>query len=62
IGGNLVAIQASRISTYLHKNEKLGKVASYLRGRQAANPFWNRTSLPHGCWCRSSVQDMRSLP
>ncbi|KRX26893.1 Solute carrier family 41 member 2 [Trichinella nelsoni] len=40
IGGNLVAIQASRISTYLHKNEKLGKVASYLRGRQAANPFW----------------------
>ncbi|KRY37029.1 Solute carrier family 41 member 2 [Trichinella spiralis] len=35
-----VAIQASRISTYLHKNEKLGKVASYLRGRQAANPFW----------------------
>ncbi|KRY89287.1 Solute carrier family 41 member 2 [Trichinella pseudospiralis] len=40
IGGNLAAIQASRISTYLHKNEKLGKVASYLRGRQAANPFW----------------------
>ncbi|KRZ94550.1 Solute carrier family 41 member 2 [Trichinella sp. T8] len=40
IGGNLVAIQASRISTYLHKNEKLGKVASYLRGRQTANPFW----------------------
>ncbi|KRX65899.1 Solute carrier family 41 member 2 [Trichinella sp. T9] len=40
IGGNLVAIQASRISTYLHKNEKLGKVASYLRGRRTANPFW----------------------